>query len=99
MLLGPGFGILIDLSLAFEGTAAMGMAICSRPRNLGLNMPSTHVPPPKSATPPIQWPACPACGEMLRLITIEPHERYTNLDVRNFACDCGFTKSDAVARP
>jgi hypothetical protein len=36
---------------------------------------------------------------MLRLITIEPHERYTNLDIRNFACDCGFTKSDAVARP
>jgi hypothetical protein len=32
---GPGFGILIDLSLAFEGTAAMGMAICSRPAKLG----------------------------------------------------------------
>ena len=58
-------------------------------------MPSTHVPPPKSATPPsIKWPACPACGQMLRLTTIEPHERYTNLDVRNFACECGFTKSD-----
>ena len=62
-------------------------------------MPSTHVPPPKSGPPPpIQWPACPACGEMLRRTTIEPHERYTNLDVRNFACDCGLTTSDVIAR-
>jgi hypothetical protein len=35
---------------------------------------------------------------MLRLTTIEPHERYTNLDVRNFACECGFTTSDTVMR-
>jgi C4-type Zn-finger protein len=46
----------------------------------------------------MKWGACPACGEMLRLTTIEPHDRYQNLDVRNFACDCGFTTSDVMAR-
>ena len=62
-------------------------------------MPSTHVPSPKSSGPPQpNWPACPACGLMLRVTTIEPHERFTNLDVRNFACDCGLTTSDVMRR-
>jgi len=34
----------------------------------------------------------------MRFTSLEPHERYTNLDKRNFACDCGFTTSDIVAR-
>jgi hypothetical protein len=35
---------------------------------------------------------------MLRVISIEPHDKYRNLDVRNFACDCGLTTSDVFAR-
>jgi hypothetical protein len=35
---------------------------------------------------------------MLRITTIEPHDRYQNLDVRNFAGDCGFTTSDVMTR-
>ena len=61
-------------------------------------MPSAHVPPPKFLSQPL-WPACPSCGSTLRVISIEPHDKYRNLDVRNFACDCGLTTSDTFARP
>lgn len=63
-------------------------------------MPSTHVPPPKSpGPPPLRSPTCSTCGQTLRLITLAPHERFTNLDVRNFVCDgCGETESDMIAR-
>jgi hypothetical protein len=60
-------------------------------------MPSTQVPPPKPGRPP-QWPICAACGQEMNLVTVEPHVRYGNLDVRNFACSCGETASDIVAR-
>ena len=34
----------------------------------------------------------------MRLTSIEPHERYRNLDNRTFECDCGHTLTVAVAR-
>jgi hypothetical protein len=34
----------------------------------------------------------------MRLTTIEPHAKFKNLDVRNFACECGETDSDVFAR-
>jgi hypothetical protein len=34
----------------------------------------------------------------MRFVSLEPHERFINLDTRNFACDCGATTSDAVMR-
>jgi hypothetical protein len=43
-------------------------------------------------------PACDVCGAGMRLVSIEPHERYTNLDSREFVCDCGANISDTVAR-
>jgi hypothetical protein len=62
-------------------------------------MPSILDPPPQSpGAPLIKSPHCPACGDRMRFTSLEPHERYTNLDVRNFACDCGSTTSDIVAR-
>jgi hypothetical protein len=48
--------------------------------------------------PLIKGPECPQCGHEMRLASIEPHERFHNLDYRNFACDCGKTTSDVVAR-
>ncbi len=41
---------------------------------------------------------CPKCGQPMRLTSVEPHDRFTNLDVRHFACDCGGTVSDIVQR-
>jgi hypothetical protein len=62
-------------------------------------MPTTHDTPPQSpGLPPIKSPLCPACGEQMRLTSLEPHERYINLDARNFVCACGATTSDLVAR-
>lgn len=61
-------------------------------------MPTTHVPPQSSGPPPIKAPVCPTCGAPMRLTSIEPHGRFQNLDVRNFACECGETESDVIAR-
>ena len=62
-------------------------------------MPRIHDPPAQSpGSPPIKSPRCPACGDTMRFTSLEPHERFTNIDIRNFVCDCGATTSDAVAR-
>jgi len=42
---------------------------------------------------------CAECSRKMRLVSVEPHARYRNLDTRNIACECGATHSDAVARP
>jgi len=34
----------------------------------------------------------------MRFATVEPHMRFSNLDVRSFVCDCGETASDVVVR-
>jgi hypothetical protein len=34
-------------------------------------------------------PACASCGQQMRLASIEPHDRFARLDVRQFACGCG----------
>ena len=69
------------------------------PATQGPIMPRTDVPPPKSwERPPTLWPSCPACGCMLRVVSIEPHHKYRNIDVRNFECDCGLTTSDLFTR-
>jgi len=43
-------------------------------------------------------PTCEACGEQMRLASIEPHYRFAILNSRNFSCRCGATISDTVAR-
>jgi hypothetical protein len=43
-------------------------------------------------------PTCEGCGKQMRLVSIEPHDRYTDLDSRNFVCFCGAGTSDTVAR-
>jgi hypothetical protein len=35
----------------------------------------------------------------MRIVSVVPHARFTNLDVREFKCEvCGATTSDVVAR-
>jgi len=35
----------------------------------------------------------------MRIVSVVPHPRFTNLDVREFKCDaCGDSTSDVVAR-
>jgi len=43
-------------------------------------------------------PLCFACMKLMRFATVEPHTRFSQLDVRNFICDCGETASDVVVR-
>jgi hypothetical protein len=43
-------------------------------------------------------PMCFACMKVMRFAAVEPHFRFSNLDVRNFVCDCGETASDVVVR-
>jgi hypothetical protein len=48
--------------------------------------------------PVIVPPTCEDCGKQMRLVSIEPHDRYTDLDSRNFICFCGAATSDTVVR-
>jgi hypothetical protein len=34
----------------------------------------------------------------MRLVTVEPHLRYSNIDVQNYSCDCGHNEDFFVAR-
>jgi hypothetical protein len=34
----------------------------------------------------------------MRLVTVEPHDRYLNIDVQNYSCDCGHKEDFLVAR-
>jgi hypothetical protein len=34
----------------------------------------------------------------MRLVTIEPYPLYTNIDLHNYACECGQTKELFVCR-
>jgi len=43
-------------------------------------------------------PLCFACMKQMHFATVEPHIRFSQLDVRNFVCDCGETASDVVVR-
>jgi hypothetical protein len=59
------------------------------------------MPQPHDARPPtavIRTQPCPHCSQPMRLSSIEPHERYKNLDSRAFDCECGGTITVAVAR-
>jgi hypothetical protein len=48
--------------------------------------------------PPFRPPTCLHCAKDMRLVSVVAHQRFVNLDVRNFACACGETASDVVAR-
>ena len=52
------------------------------------------VPAPRSGA---QLP-CVKCGQAMRLVSIEPHLRFHNLDIQNFVCVCGAANSAVVAR-
>jgi hypothetical protein len=44
-------------------------------------------------------PICLDCAKPMRLVSVVPHDRFKNLDVRNFECEvCRATASDVVAR-
>jgi hypothetical protein len=43
-------------------------------------------------------PDCPQCATLMRFVCVVPHHRFSNLDERRFACDCGETFIDVVAR-
>ena len=61
-------------------------------------MPSPHRP--DHSSPPIapHMPACPECGERMRLVSIEPLFHYTNLDQHSYICECGESLKNLVAR-
>jgi len=47
---------------------------------------------------PTIFPLCRGCHRPMALILIEPHEKYKNLDVQHFRCECGTAFSYQVAR-
>jgi hypothetical protein len=55
-------------------------------------MPQTSLPAPLSlpvSVPSPHKPLCQACGKQMRLVTVAPFPRYTNIDVHDYACECG----------
>jgi len=61
-------------------------------------MPIPRVPEPHPHQFLLQPPDCPQCATLMRFVCIVPHHRFSNLDERRFACDCGETFIDVVAR-
>jgi hypothetical protein len=44
-----------------------------------------------------QLPAFSSCSAPMRLVTVEPHPRYLNIDIHNYSCDCGHNEDFVVA--
>ena len=61
-------------------------------------MPILRVPEHRPHQPVLRPPDCPQCAALMRFVCIVPHQRFSNLDERRFACDCGETFIDVVAR-
>jgi hypothetical protein len=53
---------------------------------------------PVHAQRPTNLPLCRGCHRPMTLSLIEPHEKYKNLDVQYFRCECGSTLSYQVPR-
>ena len=62
-------------------------------------MPRTNLPAPPSSPPPavINRHVCAYCSKPMRLVTVEPHPRYRNIDIHNYGCDCGHNEDFVVA--
>ena len=60
-------------------------------------MPQVRGPEPRPKSP-INVPICPTCHAAMRLCTIEADTKYINLDVYFYACHCGESASQYVAR-
>ena len=61
-------------------------------------MPSSHHREPDPQPLPVRTPDCPRCFAPMRLVRIIPHEHFSNLDDRLFACECGEQIRDAAER-
>jgi len=48
--------------------------------------------------PAAHSPLCKCCHRPMALTTIEPHPKYTNLDVHAYICECGSSMSTQVVR-
>ena len=44
-------------------------------------------------------PRCTTCGEIMRLITIQPAFFYRDLDEHSYSCRCGASVTTFVRRP
>ena len=64
-------------------------------------MPGTHLPappiPPFAATPARRKPICQACGKEMRIVSVEPYPRYTNVELHSYLCDYGRSEGFFVA--
>ena len=61
--------------------------------------PGCKTPAPMDNPPePAAFPRCVACGETMRLITIEPAYFYRHLDEHAYACRCGASLATFVRR-
>jgi hypothetical protein len=56
------------------------------------------LPQPTRPHPGTDLPLCRGCHRPMTLFLIEPHEKYINLDVQQFRCECGSTLSYQVPR-
>jgi hypothetical protein len=56
------------------------------------------VPKIASCSPPraLQVHICPHCGASMRLVSVQPGTRYTNLDRWSYRCECGEGTEDII---
>ena len=59
-------------------------------------MPYENDPLVPAARPSVEL-HCVKCGQAMRLVSIEPHPRFHNLDIHDFVCACGEDASAVVA--
>jgi hypothetical protein len=65
--------------------------------NFIIGPPSVRVMPQLPALPVPNGRACSSCSAPMRLVTVEPHPRYLNIDIHNYSCDCGHNQDFVVA--
>jgi hypothetical protein len=61
-------------------------------------MPQPHRPTSPPPQPLVRAPVCKTCNTPMKLVLIEPHDRYTNLDEWTYNCECGAQASQFVTR-
>jgi hypothetical protein len=47
---------------------------------------------------PVQRPMCLACGDLMRLTGITPHEKHERTDIHMYECACGYRILGTVVR-
>jgi hypothetical protein len=103
----PGLHQILWLNVLITGSGSDQASVAERPVALppgfkGSAVPGTHLPAPPfpsfPASPARRKPICQGCGKEMRIVSVEPYPRYTNVELHSYLCDCGRSEGFFVAQ-